>query len=99
MHLASGSKLITAMAVTKLLDSHGISPDAPIAPWLPAYWQKGPGVERIISRQLLTHTSGLVLLDEKQPGPSDFQFMKDQIAIGAIGKPVYRNITMAFAES
>jgi Beta-lactamase len=92
MHVASVSKLITAMALTKLLDSRGISPDAPIAPWLPAYWHRGPGVERITFRRLLTHTSGLVVLDEKQPGPSDFQFMKDQIAIGAIGKPAYRNV-------
>ena len=92
MHVASVSKLITAMALTKLLDSRGISPDAAIAPWLPAYWQKGPGVERITFRQLLTHTSGLVFLDEKQPGPSDFQFMKNQIAMGANGKLVYRNM-------
>ena len=49
-------------------------------PWLPAHWQKGPGVERITFRQLLTHTSGLVVLNE--PGHADFQFMKEQIALG-----------------
>jgi CubicO group peptidase (beta-lactamase class C family) len=90
MHVASVSKLITAMAMTKLLRSRNISPDARILPWLPKYWHKGPGVDRITFRQLLTHTSGLVLLDE--PGPSDFQFMKDQIAVGAVGKPGYRNM-------
>lgn len=90
MHVASVSKLITAMAMTKLLHSRNISPDASILPWLPNYWRKGPGVERITFRQLLTHSSGLVLLDE--PGPSDFQFMKEQIAIGVVGKPGYRNI-------
>jgi CubicO group peptidase (beta-lactamase class C family) len=90
MHVASVSKLITAMAVTKLLHSRNISPDAHISPWLPGYWQKGPGVDRITFRQLLTHTSGLVVLD--QPGPSDFQFMKDQIAMGTVGKPGYRNL-------
>ncbi|MGC1375774.1 MAG: serine hydrolase domain-containing protein [Anaerolineales bacterium] len=90
MHVASVSKLITAMAMTKLLYSRNISPDEHILPWLPKYWNKGPGVDRITFRQLLTHTSGLVLVDE--PGPSDFQFMKDQIAIGAVGKPGYRNM-------
>jgi CubicO group peptidase (beta-lactamase class C family) len=90
MHVASVSKLITAMAMTKLLYSRNISPDAHIAPWLPKYWQKGPGVDKITFRQLLTHTSGLVLVDE--PGPSDFQFMKDQIFIGAVGKAGYRNM-------
>lgn len=90
MHVASVSKLITAMAMTKLLHSRNISPDARILPWLPNYWHKGPGVDRLTFRQLLTHTSGLVLLDE--PGPSDFQFMKDQIALGTVGGPGYRNI-------
>jgi CubicO group peptidase (beta-lactamase class C family) len=90
MHIASVSKLITAMAMTKLLYSRNISPDARILPWLPKYWHKGPGVDKITFRQLLTHTSGLVLLDE--PGPSDFQFMKDQIALGTVGKPGYRNM-------
>jgi CubicO group peptidase (beta-lactamase class C family) len=90
MHVASVSKLITAMALTKLLHSRNISPDAHILPWLPKYWQKGPGVAGLTFRHLLTHTSGLVLLDE--PGPSDFQFMKDQIALGTVGQPGYRNM-------
>jgi CubicO group peptidase (beta-lactamase class C family) len=90
MHVASVSKLITAMAMTKLLYSRNISPDAHIWPWLPKYWHKGPGVEKITFRQLLTHTSGLGLVDE--PGPSDFEFMKNQIAIGTVGKPGYRNM-------
>jgi CubicO group peptidase (beta-lactamase class C family) len=90
MHVASVSKLITAMAMTKLLYSRNISPDARIARWLPKYWQKGPGVDQITFRQLLTHTSGLVLLD--QPGFSDFKFMKEQIALGTVGKPGYRNM-------
>ena len=62
MHVASVSKLITAMAMTKLLFSRNISPDAHISPWLPKYWHKGPGVDRITFRQLLTHNSGLVLV-------------------------------------
>lgn len=90
MHVASVSKLITAMAMTKLLHSRNISPNEGISPWLPNYWQQGPGVNQITFRQLLTHTSGLVLADE--PGPSDFQFMKDQIALGPVGKPGYRNM-------
>jgi len=90
MHVASVSKLITAMAMTKLLHSRNISLDAHISPWLPGYWHKGPGVDRITFRNLLTHMLGLVLLDEA--GPSDFPFMKDQIAIGTVGKPGYRNL-------
>jgi hypothetical protein len=95
MHIASVSKLITAMALTKLLYSRNISPDAQILPWLPKYWSKGPGVDQITFRHLLTHTSRLVpssVVPDNQAGPSDFQFMKDQIAIGTMGNPVYRNM-------
>lgn len=70
MHVASVSKLVTAMAMTKLLYSRNISADARIWPWLPKYWQQGPGVERLTFRHLLTHRSGLVLADGA--GPSDF---------------------------
>jgi CubicO group peptidase (beta-lactamase class C family) len=90
MHVSSVSKLITAIAMTKLLHSRSISPDARIAGWLPKHWVRGPGVDRITFRQLLTHTSGLVALNE--PGQADYQFMKDQIAIGVVGGMGYRNI-------
>ena len=90
MHVASASKLITAMAMTKVLHSRNISPNATIARWLPAHWVRGPGVDRLTFRQLLTHTSGLVALDE--PGRADYQFMKDEIARGVVGGTGYRNI-------
>jgi CubicO group peptidase (beta-lactamase class C family) len=90
MHVASVSKLVTAIAMTKLLHSRNISIDARIAPWLPGYWQRGPGVDAITFRQLLTHTSGLVAMN--QPGPSDYQFMKTQIALGVVGAAGYRNM-------
>lgn len=37
MHVASVSKLITAMATTTALRDAQVSPDATVAPWLPAY--------------------------------------------------------------
>lgn len=90
MHVASVSKLITAMALTKVPHSHNISPDARIARWLPRYWVLGPGVDRITFRQLLTHASGLVGLTT--PGPMDYVFMKDQVALGVVGVPTgYKN--------
>jgi CubicO group peptidase (beta-lactamase class C family) len=92
MHVASVSKLITAMAMTKLLYSRNISPDAHILPWLPGYWEKGPGIDQITFRKLLTHNSGLGFLFPNEAGPSDFEFMKQQIARGTFGNPGYRNI-------
>jgi CubicO group peptidase (beta-lactamase class C family) len=89
MHIASVSKLITAIALTKVLADRNISPDARIARWLPPYWVLGPGVDRITFRQLLTHTSGLVGLTA--PGPMDYVFIKDQVALGVVAPPAYKN--------
>jgi hypothetical protein len=59
MHVASVSKLMTAMAMTVLLRDHNISPDAKIIDYLPDYWAKGPNIEQITFRDLFNHTSGL----------------------------------------
>jgi CubicO group peptidase (beta-lactamase class C family) len=80
MHLASVSKLITAMAMTRILADRGVSPDSTIAGWLPAYWQIGHHANRITFRHLLTHTSGLYFGGDITP--SDFLFMKHQVAKG-----------------
>lgn len=92
MHVASVSKLVTAIATTRLLDAHGISYDAPIAPYLPVYWAKGPNVDKITFRQLMTHTSGF----KTDSSSSDFAFMKDKVAAGVtsanLGQYDYENM-------
>lgn len=92
MHVASVSKLITAIAMTRLLDTHGISPDARIAPYLPAYWAKGPNVGSITFRHLLTHTSGF----DTGLSDSDFTFMKTRVAAGTAGVGTYHYQNMNF---
>jgi CubicO group peptidase (beta-lactamase class C family) len=76
MHVASLSKMITALAMTKALDAKGISYDASIAPYLPAYWAKGPNIATVTFRQLMTHTSGFT------SGGADFLSVKAQVAAG-----------------
>jgi len=93
MHVASLSKLITAMAMTRVLEYHNISPDAHIWPYLPKYWTRGPGIDEITFRNLLNHKSGLVV--PGAPGACDYLFMKDRIAHGASGFPGYLNINYA----
>lgn len=90
MHIASVSKLITAMAMTRLLDAKNISYDAKIADYLPAYWQKGPNIAQISFRNLLTHTSGF----STGGSSSDYQFMKAQVAAGvtSVGAYDYENM-------
>lgn len=77
LHVASVSKLITAIAMTLLLSENKISPDAQIIDYLPDYWMKGPNIEYIVFRNLMNHTSGLTAVDV-----IDFQIMKEAIAGG-----------------
>jgi CubicO group peptidase (beta-lactamase class C family) len=92
MHVASVSKLITAIAMTKLLNDQSMSYDTPIINFLPTYWAKGPGVGSITFRHLMTHTSGLNY--NTVSSESDFGFMKSQIAAGTsnVGKYWYQNM-------
>ena len=59
MHVASVSKLMTAMAMMVLFNDNNISPDAQIIHYLPKYWAKGSNIESITFRNLFNHTSGL----------------------------------------
>ncbi len=54
MHVASLSKIVTAVAMTRLLDGAGISPATPIIDYLPRYWVKGPNVDQITFAELST---------------------------------------------
>ena len=76
MHVASVSKLITAIAMTKLLNEKNISYDAKIIDYLPAYWAKGPNIGKITFRNLMTHTSGF------HTDQTDFESMKAAVAAG-----------------
>ncbi|WP_373552827.1 serine hydrolase domain-containing protein [Haliscomenobacter sp.] len=90
MHVASVSKYITAVAMVKLLDSKGISLDAKIINYLPAHWVKGPKVNLVTFRQLLTHTSGFA----SNSSQSNYNFMKQMVAAGALtnGSGDYENM-------
>ena len=92
MHIASCSKLVTAIAMTKLLHDKNISYDAPIISHLPNYWVKGPNVDKITFANLMTHRSGLAY--QVPTSASDYAFMKSQIAAGThnIGNYSYQNM-------
>ena len=92
MHVASCSKLITGIAMTKLLNDKQISYDTPIINYLPDYWAKGPNVEKITFRHLMTQTSGLNF--GIKSSASDYLFMKSQVAAGVthLGQYWYQNM-------
>jgi len=91
MHVASCSKLITAIAMTRILNERQMSYDTPIIGFLPTYWAKGPNIDRITFRHLMTHTSGF---DNGTNSASDFEFMKSRVAAGvtAVGGFKYENM-------
>ena len=78
LHVASVSKLITAMAMTLLMAEKGISPDAQIIDFLPDYWAKGPNIQYIVFRNLFNHTSGIF----RNQDVFNFETMKSVIASG-----------------
>jgi CubicO group peptidase (beta-lactamase class C family) len=92
MHVASLSKIVTAVAMTRLLDGAGISPATPIIDYLPGYWVKGPNVDQITFAELMTHHSGLAF--GATNSRSDFEWMKSQIAAGTthLGEYSYQNM-------
>jgi hypothetical protein len=90
MHVASVSKLVTAMAMMVLFRDNNISPDAEIIEFLPKYWDKGANVELITFRNLFNHTSGLSAND-----PLNFGGMQSAIAsdvYGKLGTYHYQNV-------
>ncbi|MDQ1472981.1 MAG: hypothetical protein QOJ99_4461 [Bryobacterales bacterium] len=93
MHIASCSKLVTAVAMTRLLNEKHISFDTPIVNHLPAYWAKGPNIGKITFRHLMTHTSGF----NTGSSASDFGFMKSHVAAGVTGVGQYHYQNMNFA--
>lgn len=78
MHVASVSKLLTAMGMVKALGSRGLSPSARIARFLPEYWQQGENINLITFEHLLTHRSGFKVTGSK----TDFATMKREVAAG-----------------
>lgn len=90
MHVASCSKFITAVAMYKLLRERNLPLETAISGFLPTYWAKGPNIEKITFRHLMTHTSGF----DSHLSDSDFQFMKDHVAAGVsgVGGEAYQNM-------
>jgi len=82
MHIASVSKLMTAMAMAHRLDRINRSYDWTINDYLPDYWVKGPDTNKLTFRRLMTHRSGF----SSGGSASDYAFMKAQYAAGVAGR-------------
>jgi CubicO group peptidase (beta-lactamase class C family) len=58
VNTGSIGKLFTTIAVLQWLDRHRLTINTPITPYLPRDWARGPNVQSITFRKLLTHRAG-----------------------------------------
>lgn len=95
MHIASCSKLITAIAMVRTLAAHSLSASTKIIDYLPDYWAKGPNIDKITFAQLMTHTSGFRV----SGSDTFFPIMKSQVATGVtsanVGVYSYQNMNFS----
>ena len=90
MHLANVSKLLTAIGVVRALQDNNLSYDTKIANYLPTYWNRGPNIDKITFRHLMTHRSGFMT----GGSASDFKTMRARVAAGVagVGGSAYENM-------
>ncbi len=95
MHVASCSKFITAIAMTRALATHNLPPSTKIIDFLPGYWAKGPNIDKISFAQLMTHRSGFRVAGSDMSFPT----MKALIAGGVLATDIdqysYQNTNFA----
>jgi CubicO group peptidase (beta-lactamase class C family) len=80
VNTASVGKMFTTIAVLQILSRLGLSVDTPIMRYLPPDWLKGPGVDAITFRDLLTHSAGFRV--DSDAVFTDDQAARKQIVIG-----------------
>ncbi len=87
-NVASLSKVLTTVALLQALEKRKLTIDSKIAPFLYPDWPRGPNVEEITFKDLVTHHSGFRgALDPSDPhypdcGSTLYSNLKAQIAFG-----------------
>jgi len=97
-NVASLSKVLTTVALLQALERRKLTIDSKIAPFLYPDWPRGPNIEQITFRDLVTHHSGfrgaLDPSDQHYPdcGSTLYSNLKAQIAFGI--EPENRDIPL-----
>jgi CubicO group peptidase (beta-lactamase class C family) len=94
VNVLSVGKMFTTIAVLQSLVRHHLSIDSRIWPFLPPDWVKGPGIDTITFRELLTHRAGFRLNSDLVFKTSDAAREQIRHGIQQIDKQVadYNNI-------
>ena len=86
MGVMSMSKTVTAAALVCAMPWMSVKPDSLIGPLLPSNWKKGPKVDQLTFRMLLTHTSGLQPVSGGPDGSSlAYDNLRKMVANGVSG--------------
>jgi CubicO group peptidase (beta-lactamase class C family) len=95
--IASVSKIFTTIAVLRVLGRRNLDVDARISPFLPKDWARGPGVDAITFRELLTHRAGFRM--DSSRIFSTRTAARDQIRLGVSpavrAQPEYNNMNFS----
>lgn len=97
-NVASLSKVLTTVALLQALERHKLTIDSKIAPFLYPDWPRGPNIEEITFKDLVTHHSGFRgALDPSDPhypdcGSTLYSNLKAQIAFGI--EPANREVPL-----
>lgn len=98
INVASVSKFYTAIAVMQLLEANNLTIDDKIESYLPpAWWQKGPGVNNLTFRELLTHTSGLQSTNTDFSNTLSYAGIKTCIETGVVNSKERNYLNVNFA--
>jgi CubicO group peptidase (beta-lactamase class C family) len=94
MHVASVSKTLTAIVILHVLEELGLTPEEPVAPYLPNDWVLGDGVADLTFRHFMTHRTGfgqqavsgssyeqLRALIAEDVGDSSYEYDNDNFAL------------------
>ncbi|GAB1856499.1 hypothetical protein MHTCC0001_13340 [Flavobacteriaceae bacterium MHTCC 0001] len=97
INVASVSKFYTAIAVMQLLEANNLTIEDDIAPWLPASWEKGQGVNGLSFKDLLKHESGLQSTNNNFDTTLGYQGLKDCIETGVVNPKSRNYLNVNFA--
>jgi hypothetical protein len=91
MHIASCSKLMTAIAMTRTLAAHNLPASTKIINYLPTYWAKGPNIDQITFAQLMTHKSGFRVTGSDMSFPTMKTLIAGGVTTANLGVYSYQN--------
>jgi CubicO group peptidase (beta-lactamase class C family) len=77
MHVASVSKTLTTIVTLHVLDVLGLTPQEPVAPYLPSDWSLGTGVSELTFKDFMTHRTGF---GQQEVSGSSYESLRALIA-------------------